>query len=156
MYYNASKCAAECNVRVYCILKEKQLKRWWPVPEVGLAFAGSAARRRIFIAIFVIHRAAYLLRYYTDDAAGQNIQVAPSRLTTQLPLMLLCHWPPALTIFIGILHRGKIVNVNFNRIRPWTICWHEEGGAGQHHSDDLLIVVKWLDTQTRSLGILLA
>ena len=32
---------------------------------------------------------AYLLRYYTDDAAGQNIQ-APSQLTQQ-PLILLCH-----------------------------------------------------------------
>ena len=56
---------------------------------------------------------AYLLRYYTGDAARQNIQAPLLSL-----LILLCHWPPqhCWQYLLGYYTGERIFNVNFDKI----------------------------------------
>ena len=75
---------------------------------------------------------AYLLRYYTDDAAGQNIQ-APSQLTQQ-PLILLCHWPlPTDNIYWDITpgeEYSMSTLTKYSRLlQAWSTWKHAKGGA---------------------------
>ena len=136
----------------------KQLKQW-PVPWGRFGFCGiCCAAAHIYCDI--CNTPAHIYCDITPRTLLDRIfKLPPSRLTQQ-PLMLLCHWPPALTMFIGILHRGRIVNVNFDKIhrvvatlvRPLENMEKEV----QHHSDQTSSVLKWLETQTKSLGTLLA
>ena len=55
---NINECITMCIKMRCCTLQSSSNSDQFP--EVGLAFAGSSARRRIFIAIFVIHRRIFI------------------------------------------------------------------------------------------------
>ena len=133
----------------------KQLKRW-PVPWGRFGFCGiCCAAAHIYCDI--CNTPAHIYCDITPRTLLDRIfKLPPSRLTQQ-PLMLLCHWPPALTMFIGILHRGRIVIVNLTKytelLRLWSVhlkTWRRRCSITVMTSS----VLKWLETQTKSPGAL--
>ena len=84
---------------------------------------------------------AYLLRYYTEDAAGQNIQVAPFSAYSTAANATLSLTPSTDNVYWDITPRqnsqcqlNKIHRVVATLVRPLENMEKEV----QHHSDDLL------------------